>query len=163
MDALPDLASGDGKVTITAHIRNASSNPWAGRIFFRVVDDATGLEVLASPDVGSLSIQSDTTRSQTFQTTLPKAKLCQTTVARRPYRTDIEKLRFDEQQTAVCKRHAAVTGVTRDWGTELITMFKSYRSRRRQERSGQRKTPPANMRAGRRSSVGHGAQKRQNS
>ncbi len=75
VDALPDLASGDGKVTITAHIRNASSNPWAGRIFFRVVDDATGLEVLASPDVGSLFIQSDTTRSQTFQTTLPKAKL----------------------------------------------------------------------------------------
>jgi beta-galactosidase/beta-glucuronidase len=75
VDALPDLESGDGRVTITAHIRNASSNPWAGRIFFRVVDDATGLEVLASPDVGNLSIQSDTTRSQTFQTTLPKAKL----------------------------------------------------------------------------------------
>jgi beta-glucuronidase len=75
VDALPDLASGDGKVTITAHIRNAGSNPWAGRIFFHVVDDATGLEVLASPDVGGLSIQSDTTRSQTFQTTLPKAKL----------------------------------------------------------------------------------------
>jgi beta-galactosidase len=75
VEALPDLATGDGKVTITAQVRNASSNLWAGRIFFRVVDEATGLEVLVNPNAGRPSIDPAAARSQTLHATLPHAEL----------------------------------------------------------------------------------------
>ncbi len=75
LEAFPDLASKDGKLTITAHLRNASSKSWMGRVFFRVVDDETGLTVLTSSDTPSLTIKSGETQSPRFEATLPKAKL----------------------------------------------------------------------------------------
>lgn len=75
VEALPDLAGGDAKLAITAHCRNASSTVWTGRASFRVVDDSSGLEALANPEAGSLSIPPGATHSQTLQATLPKAKL----------------------------------------------------------------------------------------
>src|SRR5258708_23751838 len=75
LEAFPDLASKDGKLTITAHLRNASSKSWMGRVFFRVVDDETGLTVLTSSDTPSLTIKSGATQSPRFEATLPNAKL----------------------------------------------------------------------------------------
>ena len=75
VEALPDLASGDGKVSITAYLRNTDSAAWTGRALFRVIDHATGLTVLTSSDTPSLSIASGSTLTPKFEATLPKAKL----------------------------------------------------------------------------------------
>lgn len=75
VEALPELSRGEGKLTITAHIQSAGSKPWIGRILFRVLDDTTGLEVLAVPDAVRLSIKPGATLSQTLHATIPKARL----------------------------------------------------------------------------------------
>ncbi len=75
LEAFPDLASKDGKLTITAHLRNTASKSWMGRAFFRIIDDETGLTVLTSSDTQSLTIKSGATQSPRFEATLPKAKL----------------------------------------------------------------------------------------
>jgi len=75
LEAVPDLPSGDGKLAITAYLRNTSSKLWMGRAFFRIIDDETGLTVLTSSDTSSLTIKSGTTRTPKFEATLPKAKL----------------------------------------------------------------------------------------
>src|SRR5712692_10831626 len=46
VEAVPDLASGDGKLAITAYLRNTSSKSWIGRASFRIIDDETGLTVV---------------------------------------------------------------------------------------------------------------------
>ncbi len=75
IEAFPDLASGDGKLAVTACIRNTSPKSWAGRASFRVIDDETGLTVLTSSDTSSLTVKSSTTHTSRFEATLPKAKL----------------------------------------------------------------------------------------
>ena len=74
VEAVPDLASGDGKLAVTAYIRNTSLKLWRGPASFRIVDDETGLTVLASADGPSLSIKSGATHTAKFEATLPKAK-----------------------------------------------------------------------------------------
>jgi len=74
LEAFPDLANGDGKLTITAYVRNTSSKSWMGRAFFRIIDDETGMTVLTSSDTPSLSLKSGTTQTPKFEGTLPKAK-----------------------------------------------------------------------------------------
>lgn len=75
VDALPDLHSNDAKFTITAHCRNTSSEAWRGRATFRLVEEDTGLEVLARPDVPVFSIPPRSAYSLTLQATLSKPKL----------------------------------------------------------------------------------------
>jgi len=75
VEALPELATGDGKLTITAYVRNTDSKPWRGRALFRVADEETGLTVLSSSDTSNLSIEGGATQTSRFEATLPKAKL----------------------------------------------------------------------------------------
>jgi beta-galactosidase len=75
VDAVPDLASGDGKLAITAYFRNTDSKPWMGRAVFRIIDDETGQTVVTSPDAPGLTIKSGATQSEQFAATLPNAKL----------------------------------------------------------------------------------------
>ena len=75
VEAVPDLASGDGTLTITAYLRNTSSKQWIGRVLFQIIDDETGLAVLTSSDTPRLSIKSGATQTLKFEATLPKAKL----------------------------------------------------------------------------------------
>jgi beta-glucuronidase len=75
VDAFPDLASGDGKLTITAFCRNTDSKAWMGQASFRIVDDETGLPVLTSSDTPGLSIKSGAAQTVKLEATLPKAKL----------------------------------------------------------------------------------------
>jgi beta-galactosidase len=75
VEALPDLASGEGKIAITAYFRNKGSKPWTGRATYRIIDDETGLTVLTGPDTPGLTIKSSATQAENFAATLPKAKL----------------------------------------------------------------------------------------
>jgi beta-galactosidase len=75
IEAFPDLASRDGKLAVTAHIRNTGSKSWTGRASFRAIDDETGLTVLTSSDTPSLTVKSGAAHTSRFEATLPKAKL----------------------------------------------------------------------------------------
>jgi beta-glucuronidase len=75
IEAVPDLASGDGKLAITAYLRNTSSKSWLGRASFRIIDDAGGLTVLTGSDTPGFTIESAATQTRKFEVTLPKAKL----------------------------------------------------------------------------------------
>jgi len=74
VEAVPDLASGDGELTITAHIRNTSGESWRGQASFRVAEEEEPLTVLTgSPS--KASVKPGTVQTLTLQATLPKAKL----------------------------------------------------------------------------------------
>ena len=75
VEALPDLATGSGKLAITAHVRNTSSKTWMGLVSFQVIDDETGLTVLNSSDTLGITIKSGRTRTLRLEATLPQAKL----------------------------------------------------------------------------------------
>jgi beta-galactosidase len=75
LDAVPDLASGDGKLAITAYFRNTGAKPWMGRASFRIIDDETEQTVVTSPDNPGFTIKSGATQTEKFAATLPKAKL----------------------------------------------------------------------------------------
>ncbi len=75
VEAVPDLASGDGKLAITAYLRNTSSKSWIGRASFRIGDDETGLTALTSSDTHGFTVKSGETQTRKFEATLPKAKL----------------------------------------------------------------------------------------
>jgi len=75
IEAVPDLATGDGKLAITAYLRNTSSKSWIGRASFRIIDDETGLTVVTSSDTPAFTIESGGAQTRTFEATIPKAKL----------------------------------------------------------------------------------------
>jgi beta-galactosidase len=75
VEAVPDLASGDGNLTITAYLRNTGSKPWMGRASFRIIDGETGMTVVTGPNNPGFTIQSGSTQGKQFAATLPKAKL----------------------------------------------------------------------------------------
>jgi len=75
IEAVPDLSSGDAKLTIAAHLQNTSSKPWKGRYFLRIVDEETGLTVLSHSETPRASLDSGATHTTTIESTLPKAKL----------------------------------------------------------------------------------------
>ena len=75
VEAFPDIATGDGKLTITAYLRNTDSKSWMGRVFFRIIDEETGLTVQTSSDTPSFSIANGATQTPKYEATLSKAKL----------------------------------------------------------------------------------------
>jgi len=75
IEAVPDLTTGDGNITITAHLRNTSSKKWIGRVHFQITDYETGLGVVRSSDTPSFSIVSGAIHTPRFEVTLPKTKL----------------------------------------------------------------------------------------
>jgi beta-galactosidase len=75
IEAFPDLASGDGRLAVTAYIRNTSPKSWTGSASFLVIDEETGLTVLTSSDAPSLTLKSGATQTSKFEARLPKAKL----------------------------------------------------------------------------------------
>jgi beta-galactosidase len=75
VDAVPDLSSGDGRLAIAAHVRNADVKTWSGKSSFRIVDEETALTVLADSQSSSFSVEPGAVHVRGFQTILPKAKL----------------------------------------------------------------------------------------
>lgn len=75
VDAAPDLASGDGRLTITAHIRNTSAEAWTGRPSFRIAEEGEPLAVLTDSPEKAFPIRPGDVGTLTLQATLPNAKL----------------------------------------------------------------------------------------
>ncbi len=75
LEAVPDLANGDGKLAITAYLRNTGSTPWIGRATHRIIDDETGLTVVTSADTPGFTIKGGTAQISKFEATVPNAKL----------------------------------------------------------------------------------------
>jgi beta-galactosidase len=75
VDAVPDVASGDGKLTITAYIRNTSAEAWSGKASFCIAEEREALTVLADAPGQSISVKTGAVEKFTLQATLPKAKL----------------------------------------------------------------------------------------
>jgi beta-glucuronidase len=75
VDAAPDLASGDGKLTITAHIRNTSAEAWTGKASFRVAEEGEPLTVLTDSSEKTVPVRPGEVETLTLRATLPNAKL----------------------------------------------------------------------------------------
>jgi beta-galactosidase len=75
VDAVPDLASGDGKLTITATIRNTSAKLWGGKASIRIAEEGESLSILTDSPDKSLSVKVGAVETLTLQATLLKAKL----------------------------------------------------------------------------------------
>ncbi|HLQ11632.1 MAG TPA: glycoside hydrolase family 2 TIM barrel-domain containing protein [Steroidobacteraceae bacterium] len=74
IEALPDLASGDGRLSISAQLRNTDSKAWRGHASFRIVDGASGLTLLSSADHASFTIEGGVDQTQRFSATLHEAR-----------------------------------------------------------------------------------------
>ena len=75
VDAVPDLVTSDGNVTITADIRNTGSALWSGMASFRIMEEEEPLTVSIDSPGKSFSIKPGTVETLTLKTTLLKAKL----------------------------------------------------------------------------------------
>ena len=74
VDALPDSGNAAAQLSIVTHCRNTSSKAWNGHASFRVIEEDTGLEVLA-PNAGVFSMAPRSAHSLTISTTLANPKL----------------------------------------------------------------------------------------
>jgi beta-glucuronidase len=74
VEALPDLSSGDGLLSIQAQLRNTGSKAWRGRAAFRILDDASGLTVWTSADQASFTMEAGASPTQKFAATLHLAQ-----------------------------------------------------------------------------------------
>ena len=75
VDAVPDVASADGKLTITARIRNTGGTDWHGHAAFLVAEEQTPLAVLSDSSGNAFSVNTEAVETLSLQATLPKAKL----------------------------------------------------------------------------------------
>jgi len=75
VDASPDLASGDGRLTITAHIRNASTEARTGKASFRIAKEGEPVTVLTDPSGHAVPIRPGEVETLTLHATLRNAKL----------------------------------------------------------------------------------------
>lgn len=75
VDATPDLTSGDGKLTITARIRNISGKQWRGHASLLVAEEEEPLTALSDSPGKAFSVNTKAVETISLQATLPKAKL----------------------------------------------------------------------------------------
>lgn len=75
VDAVPDLASGEGKLKISATIRNTGLTPWSGKISIRIAEEPEASTVLNNSPEEVFSVNANEAKTMKFALTLPKAKL----------------------------------------------------------------------------------------
>jgi beta-galactosidase len=75
VDAVPDLASGNAKLTIAAYFRNASARSWKGAVSFCLAEENNPLAVWTLSPSQGFSIPAKATRKISFATTWANAKL----------------------------------------------------------------------------------------
>jgi beta-galactosidase len=75
VEALPDLPTGSGKLTITAHLKNTTSRSWIGGASFQVVDRETGQPVLQDSNAATISVNGGAAQTAKIEAKLPKVKL----------------------------------------------------------------------------------------
>ena len=75
VEAVPDLATGDGNLTIAAYIRNTSATPWTGKASFRITEEEEqSLSAFPDPPAKYFSIKPGAVGPLTLKSTLLKAK-----------------------------------------------------------------------------------------
>jgi beta-glucuronidase len=75
VDASPDLSTEDGKLTITAYVRNTSAETWSGKASFQVTEEEKPQTVAFESPKKEVSVKSGAVETFSFQAALPKAKL----------------------------------------------------------------------------------------
>ncbi len=75
VDAVPDLSSGEAKVTITAFVRNTSAESWTGKTSFRISEEDEPQVALIDSSAQSISVAPGAAERLTLHATLAKAKL----------------------------------------------------------------------------------------
>jgi beta-galactosidase len=75
IDAVPDFASGDGKLTITAYVRNTSVESWSGKPSYRIAEEENSVNVLTHSSDKTLFVKAGAVEKLSLQATFPKAKL----------------------------------------------------------------------------------------
>lgn len=75
IDAQPDLVSGTAGVEIAAYIRNTGAQAAKGTCSLRIVDEDTGLTVLAQQAAGSYAIDRGATAAAPLKASLPNARI----------------------------------------------------------------------------------------
>lgn len=74
VDATPDFPSGDGKLLISAHIRNAGIEPWSCMAGFQIFNEENSASVLEDTRKRKVSVAPGAVEKLSFSATLPKAK-----------------------------------------------------------------------------------------
>ena len=74
VEAVPDLASGEGKLSITAYIRNTGVESWTGKTSFVITEAGESLPASTAPPE-TLSVKAGALEKFPLQASLPKAKL----------------------------------------------------------------------------------------
>ena len=75
IDAVPNPASGDGRIVVTASLRNTSRKPWAGQVYLQILEDETSLSVMTGSNSPILTVKGGTTQTARMEATLPKVNL----------------------------------------------------------------------------------------
>jgi beta-glucuronidase len=75
VDAVPDLKSAEGKLTISAYIRNTGTEAWNGMAAFQIADEDKSANVQEHSSNKDISVGPNSVEKVTFAVTLPKAKL----------------------------------------------------------------------------------------
>lgn len=75
VDAEPNLTSRHAKLTIVAHIRSVSTNPWRGTVSFRITEEDSSSTVWTGAVSEVVSIEARTGREISLNATLPQARL----------------------------------------------------------------------------------------
>jgi beta-galactosidase len=75
VDAVPNLASADGNLTITAYIRNTGRATSTSNASFCITEEQEPVKVFSDRPVQSFSIKPGASETLTLKATLPKAKL----------------------------------------------------------------------------------------
>jgi glycosyl hydrolase family 2 len=75
VEAVPDHATHDAKLTITAYIRNTSRESWSGKASFRIAEEEKSLTVATNAPGQGLSVKTGSLETVTQKTILPNAQL----------------------------------------------------------------------------------------
>src|SRR5215469_3122772 len=75
VDAMPDLASGEATLTIAAYVRNAGTDPWKGKVSFRIAEENSPSTVWTHTADEAFSVEAKMVRKISLQTILPNVRL----------------------------------------------------------------------------------------
>ena len=75
IEALPEISNGEANLQIEVFVRNTGPRGWNGKLGFRVIDDATGLPVLANPGAAEIAIGSADSGAVKAAARFPNAKI----------------------------------------------------------------------------------------
>lgn len=75
IDAIPDLLAGTAELKISASCKNMGRTAWHGKLSYRVVDEETGLDVLANTGTLNFSVAGGASQNLALKDSFAKPKL----------------------------------------------------------------------------------------